>query len=879
MTKFVYNFNEGNSSMRNLLGGKGANLAEMTSLGLPVPGGFTITTEACIDYLQSGGELKQSLEAEIMAYLKDLEEATGKSFTSSENILLVSVRSGARSSMPGMMDTILNLGLNDEKAEAYAEATNNPEFAYDSYRRLLQMFGNVVYGIDGSHFERYLESYKREHNIQTDQDLKVEDLKEIINYYKQIFVSVLGFEFPQDPIEQLIAAIKAVFDSWNNERAIVYRSLNDIPGEWGTAVNVQEMVFGNTGNDSGTGVLFTRNPANGENLVYSEYLLNAQGEDVVAGVRTPLPISTLAEQKPELYNQILEINELLENHYKDMQDIEFTIEHDKLFILQTRNGKRTAQAAFKIAIDMTNEGITTKEEAIMKIEPASIDQLLHPSFEEKSLAKAKVISDAGLPASPGAATGHIYFDAQKAAEQSKAGEAVILVRHETSPEDIFGMNVSEAIVTSRGGMTSHAAVVARGMGKCCVVGVEELEIDEQNKVVKYPNGELQEGDLISVDGTTGTIYLGDIDRIATATDETFSTIMEWAREVSRMKVRMNAETLADIETGLNFNAAGIGLARTEHMFFSEERLVEMRRFILSNRQAEREHALEKTMGYQIDDFTQMFELTQELPITIRLLDPPLHEFLPHSENEIALVAEQQDLTVSQMKQRISELNETNPMLGHRGCRLAITYPELYLMQAEAIMRSAAKLHKKGVKVRPEIMIPLVGMHAELEVLTDKIKTHISELLEELDVEIDYEVGTMVELPRACLIADELAASTDFFSFGTNDLTQMTYGFSRDDAGKFINDYISNDVLESDPFQTLDVDGVGRLVETGVKLGRSTKPEIKIGVCGELGGDPKSIEFFHKVGLDYVSCSPFRIPIAQIAAAQSTIKYDIMTAVN
>lgn len=879
MTKFVYNFNEGNSSMRNLLGGKGANLAEMTSLGLPVPGGFTITTEACIDYLQSGGELKESLEAEIMAHLKDLEEATGKSFTSSENILLVSVRSGARSSMPGMMDTILNLGLNDEKAEAYAEATNNPEFAYDSYRRLLQMFGNVVYGIDGSHFERYLESYKREHNIQTDQDLKVEDLKEIINYYKQIFVSVLGFEFPQDPIEQLIAAIKAVFDSWNNERAIVYRSLNDIPGEWGTAVNVQEMVFGNTGNDSGTGVLFTRNPANGENLVYGEYLLNAQGEDVVAGVRTPLPISTLAEQKPELYNQILEINELLENHYKDMQDIEFTIEHDKLFILQTRNGKRTAQAAFKIAIDMTNEGITTKEEAIMKIEPASIDQLLHPSFEEKSLAKAKVISDAGLPASPGAATGHIYFDAQKAAEQSKAGEAVILVRHETSPEDIVGMNVSEAIVTSRGGMTSHAAVVARGMGKCCVVGVEELEIDEQNKVVKYPNGELQEGDLISVDGTTGTIYLGDINRIATATDETFSTIMEWAREVSRMKVRMNAETLADIETGLNFNAAGIGLARTEHMFFSEERLVEMRRFILSNRQAEKEHALEKIMGYQIDDFTQMFELTQELPITIRLLDPPLHEFLPHSENEIALVAEQQDLTVSQMKQRISELNETNPMLGHRGCRLAITYPELYLMQAEAIMRSAAKLHKKGVKVRPEIMIPLVGMHAELEVLTDKIKTHISELLEELDVEIDYEVGTMVELPRACLIADELAASTDFFSFGTNDLTQMTYGFSRDDAGKFINDYISNDVLESDPFQTLDVDGVGRLVETGVKLGRSTKPEIKIGVCGELGGDPKSIEFFHKVGLDYVSCSPFRIPIAQIAAAQSTIKYDIMTAVN
>ncbi len=877
MTKFVYNFHEGHTGMRNLLGGKGANLAEMTALGLPVPSGFTISTEACIDYLNSGGELDAALEQEIMEHLKELETATGKSFTETDNLLLVSVRSGARSSMPGMMDTILNLGLNDEKVEAFAQATNNPEFAYDCYRRLLQMFGNVVYGIDGSHFEEYLENYKKEKQIATDQELKVENLKEIIQYYKQIYESVLGFAFPQNPIDQLIEAIKAVFDSWNNERAIVYRSLNDIPAEWGTAVNVQEMVFGNTGNDSGTGVLFTRNPANGENVLYGEYLLNAQGEDVVAGIRTPLPISTLEVQKPAVYKQIVEISERLEKHYKDMQDIEFTIENNKLFLLQTRNGKRTAKAAFKIAMDMTEEGVTTKEEALMKIEPDSINQLLHPSFEEQALLNAKVISAAGLPASPGAATGHIYFDAKKAAEQAQTGEAVVLVRHETSPEDIVGMNVSEAIVTSRGGMTSHAAVVARGMGKCCVVGVEELEIDETNRIVKYPNGELKEGDLISVDGTTGTIYKGDIARVATATDETFQTIMEWARDVSRLKVRMNAETLVDIQTGLNFHAAGIGLARTEHMFFSEERLIEMRRFILSNRQAVKEQALEKIMAYQIDDFTQMFELTKELPITIRLLDPPLHEFLPHTESEIALVAQHQNLTVAEMKQRISELNETNPMLGHRGCRLAITYPELYLMQAEAIIRSAAKWHKQGIKVRPEIMIPLVGMHAELDLLTDKIKAHITNLLAELGTDIDYEVGTMVELPRACLIADELAAITDFFSFGTNDLTQMTYGFSRDDAGKFINDYISNNVLESDPFQTLDVDGVGRLVETGVQLGRGAKPDIKIGVCGELGGDPKSIAFFHKVGLDYVSCSPFRIPIAQIAAAQSAIKYDTITA--
>lgn len=872
MTKYIYGFDEANASMKNLLGGKGANLAEMSSLGLPVPAGFTITTEACIDYLNSGGQLNEILESEILEHLANLESKTGKSLSDSDNLLLVSVRSGARSSMPGMMDTILNLGLNDSNVQAFALATENPKFAYDCYRRLLQMFGNVVYGINGDYFENYLTNYKQEHQITTDQDLTVDDLKNIIEYYKTIYIKILDVEFPQNPTVQLFEAIKAVFDSWNNERAIVYRSLNDIPSEWGTAVNVQEMVFGNMGDDSGTGVLFTRNPSTGEKELYGEYLMNAQGEDVVAGIRTPLPISELKEMNQELYTEIEEISELLENHYKDMQDIEFTIEKNNLFLLQTRNGKRAAKAALKIALDMTEEGFTTKEEALMKIEPDSINQLLHPSFDKNSLEDAKLISDVGLPASPGAATGQIYFDAETASEKSLAGEKVILIRHETSPEDISGMITSEAIVTSRGGMTSHAAVVARGMGKCCVVGVEELEINEQEKTVKYPGGILNEGDTISVDGNTGHVYLGEIQMVATETDEDFNTIMEWAREISDLDIRMNAETITDIETGLTFHASGVGLARTEHMFFSKERLVEMRRFILSKNKRVQEDALNRIMAYQIEDFKEIFVRTKELPVTIRLLDPPLHEFLPHTENEIKEVAEQQDVTVEQMKQRISELAETNPMLGHRGCRLAITYPELYLMQAEAIIKSAIALQGEGIHVKPEIMIPLVGMKEELDLLTSQIKSHISLLLEEMNADIDYQVGTMIELPRACLIADEIAENTDFFSFGTNDLTQMTYGFSRDDAGKFINDYVGKNVLDFDPFQTLDVDGVGKLVETGAKLGRLVKPDLKLGVCGELGGDPKSIEFFHQVGLDYVSCSPFRIPIAQIAAAQSAIKY-------
>lgn len=875
MEKFVYNFDEGNAEMKALLGGKGANLAEMTSLGLPVPKGFILTTEACMEYLNKGGELSKALQNEVLRHLEELESKTQKTFAAEEDLLLVSVRSGAVFSMPGMMDTILNIGLNDHNIEAFAEETDNPQFAYDSYRRLLQMFGNVVYGIDNDYFENNLTDYKNKHQIATDQDLSVEDLKYIIKGFKNIFVEQLGHDFPQDPKIQLFEAIRAVFDSWNTERAIAYRAINDIPSDLGTAVSVQEMVFGNMGVDSGTGVLFTRNPANGEKKIYGEYLMNAQGEDVVAGVRTPLAIEQLKEKNPEIYQELEKVSAFLENHYKDMQDIEFTIEKNKLFMLQTRTGKRTTKAAFKIAIDMVKEGLSTKQEAVMKIDPASINQLLHPAFKEEALKTAEVISDIGLPASPGAATGAIYFDALTATEQANAGKKVILMRHETSPEDITGMSASEAIITSRGGMTSHAAVVARGMGKCCVAGCEELEINYEEKTVKYPGGLLDEGDIVSVDGTTGTIYLGDIETEAIESGEDFQTIMDWSRENSQLEIRMNAETVEEIETGLSFGAAGVGLARTEHMFFSAERLREMRRFILSNRHSERTKALDTIMDYQIDDFTKIFETTKELPITIRLLDPPLHEFLPQSEEDISQVANQQEVTVTQMKQRISELSEVNPMLGHRGCRLAITYPELYLMQAEAIIKSAIELNKKGINVKPEIMIPLVSIRQELDILSQKIKVHIAKILEKEAIHIEYKIGTMVELPRACLLANELAENSDFFSFGTNDLTQMTYGFSRDDAGKFINQYIGEDVLTFDPFQTIDVDGVGKLVETAVQLGRETKPELPIGVCGELGGDPKSIEFFHQTGLDYVSCSPFRIPIAQIAAAQSAIKYDTL----
>lgn len=872
MTKYIYDFQEGNASMRDLLGGKGANLAEMMNMGLPVPSGFTLTTQACMDYLEDGENLSIEVKQEALEHLTALEKATGKSFSSEKALLLVSVRSGAKSSMPGMMDTILNLGLNDVNVERFATMTANPEFAYDCYRRLLQMFGNVVYGINGQYFERELTEYKLNHEIESDQELKVADLKAIIAQYKEIYARVAKKDFPQDPQDQLFEAISAVFSSWNNERAIVYRDLNDISHDGGTAVNIQEMVFGNSGDQSGTGVAFTRNPSTGENIIYGEYLLNAQGEDVVAGIRTPQPMATLQAAMPEVYTEFMRLANLLEDHYQDMQDIEFTIEHGKLFILQTRNGKRTTKAAFKIAVEMVQEGKSTIEQALMKIEPKSIDQLLHPMFDPASLEEAELVTSVGLPASPGAATGKIYFDAVAANLAVQAGEKVILVRQETSPEDINGMVISEAIVTNRGGMTSHAAVVARGMGTCCVVGCEELEINEQNKTLIYPGGELTEGDVISVDGTSGAIYLGDVDKIPTEAEESFQIMMDWARKTAKLKVRMNAETVADIKTGLAFDANGIGLVRTEHMFFGEERLREMRRFILSNRHTEQSRALREILTYQVDDFEGIFSLTQDLPVVVRLLDPPLHEFMPHGEHDIQAVAQQLDVPVERLKQRIQELAEVNPMLGHRGCRLAVTYPELYIMQAEAIIRSAVKVSATGAAVKPEIMIPLVGIQEELTILKGKIEEHIEQLLTELGASLDYSIGTMVELPRACLIADQLVDHADFFSFGTNDLTQMTYGFSRDDAAKFINHYISDQVLAFDPFQTLDEDGVGQLITTAVKLARAKQPDFKIGVCGELGGDPKSIEFFHQAGLDYVSCSPFRIPIAQIAAAQSAIKY-------
>ena len=877
MTQYVYDFTEGNAKMRALLGGKGANLAEMTRLVLPVPSGFTISTVACMEFLAENETLTRDMLSQIDTYLAELEVRTGKSFSVGDNLLLVSVRSGADQSMPGMMDTILNLGLNDVNVERFKAMTGNGRFAYDCYRRLLQMFGNVVYGINSSYFERHLATFKTEQGVTSDQELTEADLKKLIVTYKELYVKVAQKEFPQEPKQQLLEAIEAVFSSWNNERAFVYRNLNDMSHEGGTAVNVQEMVFGNSGETSGTGVVFTRNPSTGENKLYGEYLLNAQGEDVVAGIRTPLPMATLAQAMPEVYDEFVRVANLLEDHYHDMQDIEFTIENSKLFLLQTRNGKRTAKAAFQIAVDLVNEGKLSKADAIMQIEPKSVDQLLHPSFDMRALATAKLVTDVGLPASPGAATGRVYFDTAAAQEAIQRGEAVILVRQETSPEDITGMSISEAIVTSRGGMTSHAAVVARGMGVCCVVGCEQLSIHESHKRVTYPGGELNEGDLISVDGTSGAIYLGDIDKIPTEAEAAFLTIMTWSRDLSDLKIRMNAETVEDIKTGLAFNAAGIGLVRTEHMFFKKERLREMRRFITSNRQTEKDRALAEILGYQITDFVEIFSLTQDKPVVIRLLDPPLHEFLPHTAKEIAAVAEQLGVTAAYLAQRVNDLTEVNPMLGHRGVRLAVSYPNLYLMQAEAIIRAAATVNAAGkatgnTQVQPEIMLPLVGMKEELNLLKQQITEHIQLLLEELDVQVNYTIGTMIELPRACLIADQLVEDADFFSFGTNDLTQMTFGFSRDDAAKYINQYISDEILPIDPFQTLDIEGVGSLIKTATELARAKQPNFKIGVCGELGGDPKSIEFFHQVGLDYVSCSPYRIPMAQIAAAQSAIKY-------
>lgn len=872
MTKNVYCFSEGNAEMKGLLGGKGANLAEMTRLGLPVPDGFTITTEACMSYLNNNRDFTVELQEEIKKNIKALEARSGKYLSDPQNMMLLSVRSGSKFSMPGMMDTVLNLGLNDENVAYLAEVTKDESFAYDCYRRLLQMFGDVVYGIDSSHFENYLEFYKRKNRVKLDSELTASQLKEIVHEYKRIYLEIKKKAFPQNPQEQLLAAVEAVFSSWNNERANIYRKLHHIADDLGTAVNIQLMVFGNSGKESGTGVAFTRNPSTGENKLFGEYLINAQGEDVVAGIRTPSPISELKTTMPEIYNQFFEMSEVLEKHYRDMQDIEFTIENKKLYLLQTRNGKRTAHAAFKIAVDLVAEGLNTKEEAILSLDPHSVNQLLHPVFVAGGLKKAELISTVGLPASPGSATGRICFDAVSAKEWTDRGEKVVLVRQETSPEDIGGMIVSEAIVTSRGGMTSHAAVVARGMGTCCVAGCSELEIDEFLKIVKYPKGILNEGDIISVDGTNGDLYIGEVALELSEKNADFETIMSWAKEFSRLDVRMNAETKADIKTGMAFNASGIGLVRTEHMFFAPERLIEMRRFILAENQETRNKALQTILAYQIEDFKGIFETIAGHSTVIRLLDPPLHEFVPSKENELKKIAHDMDVNYPHLQQRVNELHEINPMLGHRGCRLAVTYPELYIMQAEAIIRSVISLkQEKNVDVAPEIMIPLVGMDGELSLLKEKIEEHIKHIIETEKCDVSFTIGTMIELPRACLIADDLAKEADFFSFGTNDLTQMTFGFSRDDAAKYINQYLAEGILPVDPFQTLDESGVGELIKIAVEKTRQVKPKMKIGVCGELGGDPKSIEFFDQLGLDYVSCSPYRVPVAYLAAAQSGIR--------
>ena len=868
MTQYIYAFDEGRISMKNLLGGKGANLSEMKRLGLPVPDGFTITTEACIDYLKQNEQLPTEVKTQLIHHLTSFSERTGKSFSSDEDLLLVSVRSGAKISMPGMMDTILNLGLNDDNVKKLADKTNDARFAYDCYRRLLQMFGEVVYGIPMLEFDTYFDDFKNKHNYKNDADIPADGLQTICERFKEIYREEVYKPFPQEPLKQLEEAIEAVFKSWDNDRARVYRELNDIPHDIGTAVNVQEMVFGNSGEQSGTGVAFTRNPVTGDNQLFGEYLLNAQGEDVVAGIRTPQDIDTLKAQMPEVHQEFVEVTKQLETHYKDMQDIEFTIENGKLYLLQTRNGKRTARAAIEIAVDMVNEGLITRKEAVANVDVKSIDQLLHPNFKEEALEQATVISKLGLPASPGAATGQVVFSAEDAKEQAEEGHRVVLMRPETSPEDIEGMIASEAIVTTHGGMTSHAAVVARGMGKCCVTGCSDVEIDTLNKRVYYSDGELHEGDVVSVDGSTGDLYVGEIETVNAEHSEAFEQFMEWSEETARLQVRMNAETPQDIKAGYNFGAKGIGLVRTEHMFFGAERLIEMRRFILASDHEARIGALEKIRTYQVEDFEAIFRLSQDRPTIVRLLDPPLHEFLPSSDEDIASVAEQLDIPKDVLRKRIAELNEVNPMLGHRGCRLAITYPELYEMQVEAIIESVLQLKKEGIECHPEIMIPLVSTVEEFITLKDRLAETITQLKNDAKTNVNYLIGTMIETPRACLIAQQLAQHCDFFSFGTNDLTQLTYGFSRDDAGKFINVYTESNILQIDPFQTLDKDGVGQLIQYAVEQAKQIKPEIKIGVCGELGGDAKSIHQFNQWSIDYVSCSPFRVPGAILATAQS-----------
>ena len=872
MTKWVYLFSEGNADMRNLLGGKGANLAEMTNIGLPVPQGFTITTEACTQYYEDGRKINDEIQSQINEYIVKLEEITGKKFGDKENPLLVSVRSGARASMPGMMDTILNLGLNEDVVKVIAEKSNNPRWAWDCYRRFIQMYSDVVMEVGKKYFEQLIDKMKEEKGVKQDVELDADDLKELANQFKAEYKEKIGEDFPTDPKEQLMGAIQAVFRSWDNPRANVYRRDNDIPYSWGTAVNVQAMAFGNMGDDCGTGVAFTRDPATGAKGLFGEFLTNAQGEDVVAGVRTPMHISEMEEKFPEAFAQFSEVCKTLETHYRDMQDMEFTVEHGKLFMLQTRNGKRTAQAALQIACDLVDEGMRTEEEAVAMIDPRNLDTLLHPQFDAKAMKEVKPIGK-GLGASPGAACGKVVFTAEDAEEWAKRGEKVVLVRLETSPEDIAGMKSAQGILTVRGGMTSHAAVVARGMGTCCVAGCGDIIMDEENKTFKLSGSTYKEGDYISIDGSTGNIYEGQLPTVDAQIAGTFGRVMEWADKFRTLKVRTNADTPADAKKAKELGAEGIGLCRTEHMFFEEDRIAAFREMICADTVEERETALEKILPYQQKDFEELYETLEGFPVTIRFLDPPLHEFVPTEEADIKKLADAQGKSVEQIKAIISSLHEFNPMMGHRGCRLDVTYPEIAKMQTRAVIRAAiaTKKNHPDWDIKPEIMIPLVCEVKELKFVKDIVVKTADEEIAASDIKLEYEVGTMIEIPRAALTADEIAPEADFFCFGTNDLTQMTFGFSRDDAGKFLDAYYDAKIFENDPFAKLDQTGVGKLMETAIKLGKPANPNLHMGICGEHGGDSASVEFCHNIGLDYVSCSPFRVPIARLAAAQAAIK--------
>jgi pyruvate,orthophosphate dikinase len=868
--KFVYLFTEGKSGMKDLLGGKGANLAEMTNLGMPVPQGFTITTEACTKYYEDGEKISPEIEKEIFQYIEKLEAISGKKFGDKNNPLLVSIRSGARASMPGMMDTVLNLGINDEVAEGLILLTQNPRFVYDSYRRFIQMFSDVVMELGKEEFSEILEDVKSRWEAPDDASIPEEGMKEVVALYKAHYKEKLGSDFPQEPRAQLMDSVKAVFRSWDNPRAVSYRRFNDIPASWGTAVNVQSMVYGNMGNDSGTGVAFTRNPATGEKKLFGEFLINAQGEDVVAGIRTPEEIDQLKKIMPDIYDEFKKIAERLDDHYKDMQDMEFTIENGKLYMLQTRNGKRTASAALRIAIDLVESGTLSKEEALLKVDPKQLDALLHPQFDVKAIKSVKP-NATGLAASPGAACGKIYFTAEEAVVAAKDGP-VLLVRTETSPEDIEGMHVAQGILTARGGMTSHAAVVARGMGTCCVSGCSELHINYKKRLLKIGGLEVKEGEWMSIDGTSGHVYIGKIPLVDAEFTPDFHTVMEWADEIRRLKVRTNADTPEDAATAIKFGAEGIGLTRTEHMFFKEERIMAVREMIVSNNEEQRAKALEKLLPMQQEDFEGIYRVMEERPVTIRLLDPPLHEFLPREDKDIKDLAELMNLNFEDLKTTIEQLHETNPMMGHRGCRISVSHPEIARMQTRAIIQAAIKVKKEtAFNIVPEIMIPLIGDKKEMRYVKDIVVNEAEKILSQERAELKYLVGTMIEVPRAALLADQIAEEAEFFSFGTNDLTQMAYGFSRDDSSVFLENYYKQGIFESDPFVKLDQEGTGKLVKMGVELGRKSKKDLKIGICGEHGGDPASVEFFNEIGLDYVSCSPYRVPIARLAAAQAVIK--------